>query len=144
MATKHYEVGWDYRSSLGVLTKGTTVELDDEYAALVNRDSPGVLEEADADQQSKIEAAKKALAEATGQGDPETAEVDLDGLKKKELVALAAELGVQISKKENMDTIRAAIRAAQTEADSDSGDGGEESASDPETAEVDADTDDGE
>lgn len=126
MATKHYTVGWDYRSSLGVLIKGTTVELDDEYAELVNRDSPGILKEADAGRQSKIEAAKKALAEATGQAAQEPdADADgdgLDGLNKKQLLALAADLGVEVAKKANNDTIRAAIRAAQ-EPDAADGDG---------------------
>lgn len=143
MATKHYKVGWDYRSSLGALTKGTTVELDDEFAALVNRDSPGILDEVDSAQQSKIEAAKKALAEATGQptgDDSEPEGDDLDGLKKKELLALAAERGVEVSKKDNMDTIRAAIRAAQGDTEADDGDDGEDGADDTDGPETDGDS----
>jgi len=40
-----YTVQWHYRSSLGVLTRGETLELEAEQAAAYNRDSPGVLVE---------------------------------------------------------------------------------------------------
>ena len=42
---KRYQVQWDYRtSSLGPWQAGDVVELDEETAAYVQRDSPGVLQ----------------------------------------------------------------------------------------------------
>lgn len=38
-----YTVQWRYSSSLGQFAQGDVVELDDELAAAINRDSPGVL-----------------------------------------------------------------------------------------------------
>lgn len=38
-----YKVAWDYTSNIGSFDKGAVVEVDDELADHVNRDSPGVL-----------------------------------------------------------------------------------------------------
>ncbi|MGQ0669333.1 MAG: hypothetical protein ACT4PO_06635 [Actinomycetota bacterium] len=38
-----YKVAWDYRSSYGAFDEGSVVEVDDELAEAINRDSPGVL-----------------------------------------------------------------------------------------------------
>lgn len=38
-----YKVAWDYTSNIGSFDKGAEVEVDDELAEHVNRDSPGVL-----------------------------------------------------------------------------------------------------
>ncbi len=44
---KQYKVQWDYASSLaGPWSKGDVVEMEAEWADVVNRDSPGVLVEA--------------------------------------------------------------------------------------------------
>lgn len=47
MGTMRYRVQWDYRSSLtgkiGPLVKGAVIDLPDELAAHINRDSAGVL-----------------------------------------------------------------------------------------------------
>lgn len=38
-----YRYAWDYRSSYGGGREGDTVEIDEELAAAINRDSPGAL-----------------------------------------------------------------------------------------------------
>lgn len=38
-----YVYQWNYRSGYGAGAKGDVVDLDDETAAAINRDSPGVL-----------------------------------------------------------------------------------------------------
>lgn len=40
-----FKVQWDYRSNYAAFTKGSEVDVEDDLAALVNRDSPGVLVE---------------------------------------------------------------------------------------------------
>jgi hypothetical protein len=109
---QYYTVGWDYRSSLGVLTAGSVVELEDDFAALVNRDSPGILDPVNDEKKATVEAAKQALADATTSPPADDSD-DLDGLNKKQLLALAAERGVDVDKKAKVAVIRAALRDAQ-------------------------------
>lgn len=40
---KKYRVNWNYSSSYGSFSKDDVIELEDEKAESINRDSPGVL-----------------------------------------------------------------------------------------------------
>lgn len=53
-----YKVQHDYQSNLASYDKGATVELDEDFAAHVNRDSPGTLKPIKAKKAEKSEESK--------------------------------------------------------------------------------------
>lgn len=57
---KRYRINWSYRSSLGgPWLKGQVVELDEQIAAAINRDSPGVVAEVKAEDRQVKQAPQK-------------------------------------------------------------------------------------
>src|SRR3972149_10085420 len=60
MATETYEIAWNYASSYGgPWMAGDKVQLDEDVAAMVNSDSPGVLKGYKADSDPIVEQSKK-------------------------------------------------------------------------------------
>lgn len=57
-----YKVQHDYQSNLASYDKGSTVELDEDFAAHVNRDSPGTLKPVKGKKAEKSEDEPKANA----------------------------------------------------------------------------------
>jgi hypothetical protein len=86
---KQYRVQWKYKSSLGGPWRaGETVALDDDRAADIGRDSPGVL--------ALLQAEPKLAPEEISQGDTEARAVDEPLVEPEEAAAADADIETRL------------------------------------------------
>lgn len=111
----------DYASDRGSWSEGAVVELDDELAAWLERDVPGIIEDSDA-----------------GAEEEPITEAGLRKLSRAELDALASDrFGIDAEAHPNIDSLIAAMLAGEADSDDDS-DEEEEDAVDETEAEPEA------